>query len=382
MSHALDICEVFCVYFNFVIIRFSAFSVYNFDHLCGLFIIMVVQGTRHQGNIRECAMSGFGGGGTQCTIIALAALILAGNILSPSEWTVNTIDNILQAGDYLYSYTVDTYFGGNHSRHVGHDHIPSVNHIHGAIYSTRSLSTLSGITGQHGRDDFSTSSIEEALPHSLALSNLILATFGDESVGIIRHNTQVYVFDSHARDTYGNPDPDGTAVLLTFHGIDDLLLHISRRYAGRHFELSSMEIYKYTSHGIEHHSNTATAPTVSSSHHGIENHSNTATAPTVSSSHLRDDTYSTTVLPRIKKPRIRRCRPRAPLLNDDVQSVYTECSDSSTNQTHESLYLRNHTYSSDDTLPKPKRRGSHNPNHMSLSIENQMHIFQLSYCNL
>jgi hypothetical protein len=42
-----------------------------------------------QANVRDCTVPGFGGGGAQCTIMVLAALILAGNILPPSEWTSN-----------------------------------------------------------------------------------------------------------------------------------------------------------------------------------------------------------------------------------------------------------------------------------------------------
>lgn len=75
-------------------------------------------------------------GGTQCTIMAVAALILAAHVLGPDQWVPNDIDFVLSQGDSLYSYLVDSVLGGNHSMHFGHDQIPNYANLYGGTYQT------------------------------------------------------------------------------------------------------------------------------------------------------------------------------------------------------------------------------------------------------
>ena len=200
---------------------------------------MAVQGTRHQANIRS-------NGGAQCTIIAFTALIFASFILSPSEWTSSSVDRVLYAGDDLYTGIVDSNYGGDHTHVFGHDEVPHIVHVLGRPYHTNNLNTFYGIVGQETQTDVGSLSLETAVHKSLSLSQSALATFNAETVALVTSESVYYIYDSHARNCNGYPDSEGSAVLLTFHTLEDLILHLKKRYPSCQFELTPFTITSET----------------------------------------------------------------------------------------------------------------------------------------
>lgn len=205
---------------------------------------MALQGSKHQGNNRNLIVPGLGQGGTQCTIMALAALIMCSQIMQPSSWSREVIDLVLMEGDYFYSYVIDSLYGGNHSTHIGHDQIPTSVDIYGNSFQVNVLQTLFGITTMCGDAEFESVSITDALQLSLAISSVVLVTIGAESFSIFQDQSGVYMFDSHARDIHGNIDGDGAAILMHFSGQGEAVNFMMSRYGNMAFEFSSLHITK------------------------------------------------------------------------------------------------------------------------------------------
>ena len=199
-----------------------------------------MQGTRHQANIRE--LEGFHTGGAQCTIMALAALILCSQVVGPSEWCSEIIDYVLWQGDLLYSFIIDTMHGGNHSTHIGHDQLPNSALIYGQSFDVHVLHTLFGMTTMPGDVNIGTVGLQDALSLSLALSGMVLVTIGAESFALIQSGGSLFLFDSHARDRYGNVDGEGTAVLLHFNDQANVSDFLMQRYGVQPFEFSPLHL--------------------------------------------------------------------------------------------------------------------------------------------
>ena len=143
---------------------------------------LVVRGTRHEGNIRDVTLPGFGLGGAQCTMMALAALIFASQVMQPDCWTGDIVDEVLMYGDHLYSHLIDTQFQGNHSTYIGHYQIPGTVGLFGSAYHAAvQKNTFFGFVGGSLHNDIGTVSVAEALHMSLTLSTMVLVTIGDES---------------------------------------------------------------------------------------------------------------------------------------------------------------------------------------------------------
>ena len=71
-----------------------------------------------------------------------------------------------------------------------------------------------------------------AMQISFGLSNYCLLTLNDNTVGVWQDEFGTYyLFDSHARNVLGQPDSDGTAVLLHFEKIESLSAFIHKTYA-------------------------------------------------------------------------------------------------------------------------------------------------------
>ena len=97
---------------------------------------MPVRGSCNQAN---ALTPGMFGGGSQCTSIALAALILS-SILAPGHWSTDVMDHVMGQG--VYRYLVDTHFNGNHTAFIGHDQLPQDPIHHSIVISILTFLTL------------------------------------------------------------------------------------------------------------------------------------------------------------------------------------------------------------------------------------------------
>ena len=229
---------------------------------------MPVSGSRHQGNIRSYT------GGTQCTLIALTALIYAGNIMHPSHWTTHSVDSVLLVGDSFYTDVVNERYGGNTTRMFGHHELPNTVLVYDSEFHTNNIITYYGIVGQTGDADLGSLGVMEALTQSYRQSPHLLATFNEETIALLHYGRHYFLFDSHARDLGGNPDPDGTAVLLDFNSIPELFNHLSQRYRSFQFEITPVDISMVSSNQVQNPSKTG------SNTHPVSNNIHETTAGT------------------------------------------------------------------------------------------------------
>ena len=67
-------------------------------------------------------------------------------------------------------------------------------------------------------------------------------------IALIKQTEYFYLFDSHARDLHGMPDPNGTAVVMKFKNILDLeqyLYSVSMELHTNLFEIVPLQLNKY-----------------------------------------------------------------------------------------------------------------------------------------
>jgi hypothetical protein len=68
--------------------------------------------------------------------------------------------------------------------------------------------------------------INSALLNTFINANYAILILEGYMMALIKHSDSFYLFDSHARDTNGFPDPNGTAVVMKFNNTVHLEQHI------------------------------------------------------------------------------------------------------------------------------------------------------------
>ena len=180
--------------------------------------------------------------GFQCTMIALFALAFA--YLKPcTEWNMMTMNSIVQDGNSLYTAYVDNYMNGI-PQFLAHDQLDILNdvQIYGSIVQPTVHSNL--FYGAVGVDPDPTSlavNLNDALEIAFQLSNHVLITVSDFTVGAIAQNGQFYIFDSHARNHLGQVSESGTSVLLMFDSVTDLSEYFRTVYNNQMFNISPVQ---------------------------------------------------------------------------------------------------------------------------------------------
>lgn len=141
-------------------------------------------GNIHQGTLGTMGISrSFG---TQCTAIAIVALIFASFRLHPHTWTSKNLDIIIFEGDRLYNRIIDSFYNDDSSVILAHDDIPSVTEVFGTYYQTELYSTLYGLVESNPAQRNPSTSVQSALNNAFSMSNHMLATFRSTSVAVLR----------------------------------------------------------------------------------------------------------------------------------------------------------------------------------------------------
>ncbi|XP_078381394.1 uncharacterized protein LOC144664149 [Oculina patagonica] len=174
----------------------------------------------HQGNV---ALFG-NNAGNQCVLMCLTAVVY--NCKSNASWSRDQLNEVLIQGNVLYSHI---------SRSVGKDklllsEIPSALSINDENFSINFSSSFAG--------DLHMSNVRDCyLPLQYVLTVLIkdydafLLTVEINTVAIIIDNKGHYrIFDSHSRDIHGNIAANGTAVLLEFTSIEEMVQYLQKFY--------------------------------------------------------------------------------------------------------------------------------------------------------
>ena len=178
-------------------------------------------------------------GGTQCTVIALAALLFACSV-GPNSWTRDTINHILMEGDGLYRYIIDTLHNGNHTQLLGAHDLPNQVSVFNSTFILDFQPTLFGTVGGLANPDFGTITINDALQAGLAASHFVIATLGGQTIAIFSYNQEFFIFDSHARNVFGDPDPNGFAIFLAFNSFHGLVTYMQHHYMNQQFDITPL----------------------------------------------------------------------------------------------------------------------------------------------
>ena len=202
-----------------------------------------VRASFHQG----CAFRFGNNAGYQCTAIALAALIFA-SFHHVSEWNSSTLDSILMYGDVLYTSVVHSNYAGQQVYLMPAD-LPRQTECSGCRMSiSYLLDELHGTTSQFtGSDDemqqsssFLATPFDSALIAAFSTSDFSLLTIGQLTFAVFHdpiHNTY-HMYDSHSRDAFGRMCEQGSAVLLNFYNLQELLHFILATYPNQMFNLT------------------------------------------------------------------------------------------------------------------------------------------------
>lgn len=195
-------------------------------------------GSLHQGLLRS-------GGGTQCSVIALVALIFGAFHIPPNQWIREHIDHVLFEGDSRYDDVIRDRFNGIPTMLL-HNELPNRLQIFDRAYDLAIDSTFFGVvnTSISVPQFLGAHTLQDALQISFRHSPFTLGTFNEMTIAIMAIDNAFFVFDSHARNAHGQIDGDGSSVLLEFADIASLLRYIEQMYDGTEslFNISPVSI--------------------------------------------------------------------------------------------------------------------------------------------
>ncbi|XP_078345270.1 uncharacterized protein LOC144630777 [Oculina patagonica] len=204
----------------------------------------------HQGDV-----SLFGpNAGKQCVAMCLTAVVYS--FKSKASWSRDMLNEILIQGNVLYSHI---------SNSIGKDflllsEIPSALSINDEDFSINFSSSFAG--------DLHMSDVRDCyVPLQHALNMLIkdydafLLTIEINTVAIVIDNKGHYrIFDSHSRDTHGNFAVNGTAIVLEFNDIEEMVRHLQNFYKEKSlvpFEVLGVKVKNLSSNQSCRYSNSS-----------------------------------------------------------------------------------------------------------------------------
>lgn len=182
--------------------------------------------------------------GVQCTAIALIALVTFMQYMPYiSNMSSSVLDQIVFDGTDLYRHILARGAGNIHG-YLSHRELPSnlrdwndnygeVRYFFDMFYGPVNSQVL--IDRNTGSMTF-----HEAFLEGINLSSYFFITLQDSTVAVYYDsmNGRVNLFDSHQRNSIGLPDPNGSAILLTFSSVDEFLQYITTIYLPYQYEMT------------------------------------------------------------------------------------------------------------------------------------------------
>ena len=185
----------------------------------------VISGTLHQGDTR------FQFPGVQCAYISLIALTRM-TIKKPLSWTPDHIDSCIIDGNAMFVNHCQTL--GIQPKMLMANELPTViNFPHKSFVCNQSESDievglLKPIT--HSPDTCFAKSIDKALSERLSSSQTCLLFCGGLTIAVSKIDASFCVFDPHSRGRDGLLHPCGTAVLMVFEQLKDLICYVEELF--------------------------------------------------------------------------------------------------------------------------------------------------------
>ena len=200
-----------------------------------------MQGSIHQGSLGISVLSA--SFGTQCTAIALIALVFACFKVDVTTWESQHLDTVVFEGDTLYNSIVQSRYDGDATVYLGHQDLPLEFTAFGARYQQRLGSTFHGaINNRPAVVEAGGHTVIDALEMAFNQSPWLIGTFGGRSVALFRSNDMFFVFDSHSRNAVGQIDSAGRSILLCYDNVNVLSLYLSAVYPDHIFNISPVQL--------------------------------------------------------------------------------------------------------------------------------------------
>ncbi|VDI59099.1 Hypothetical predicted protein [Mytilus galloprovincialis] len=198
----------------------------------------VVQGSFHQGDIRFGINSG-----KQCVANCLSALAHS-KFKSLKDWDQMYIDNVLIKGNQIYS----NIHGDN--VHLLVSDLPGMIEMSGKLLKISRKESITAVIDNYGTIDFSefgnSLPLDQALQESLIDYDACFICAYDTTFLALKHNQDLVLFDSHARNKFGLQDSDGKSLLLKLNNLDHLYQYCCNMVAGssqnQWFEVTGVSI--------------------------------------------------------------------------------------------------------------------------------------------
>ena len=183
---------------------------------------LICRGTFHQG----CHDS-FHYPGQQCSAIALAAIFYS-TITSVDTWKSTNVDEILLLGDKIHFYQLcHLKKDPNGDQKLTLDEVPNGLTMLNHTFSNEGREIVAGSLKKEDDPDNDFPTLEEALSKCQGATGMVLRVL-DYCVGCIKESSSWCLVDSHARNSEGFVDENGTAMVLKFKSSSELANYVRR----------------------------------------------------------------------------------------------------------------------------------------------------------
>ncbi|CAC5366509.1 unnamed protein product [Mytilus coruscus] len=201
----------------------------------------VVQGSFHQGDKRFGINSG-----KQCVANCLSALAHS-KLKDLNDWDSMYLDNVLIDGNRMYSN-----IHGNNI-HLLVSELPEISEISEKLFKISRKESITAVVDTSGTIDFgefgNSLPLDQALQESLIDYDACFICAYDTTFLALKHNQDLLLFDSHARNEFGMKDSDGKSLLLKLSNLDHLYQYCCNMMAGasqnQWFEVTGVSICIY-----------------------------------------------------------------------------------------------------------------------------------------
>ena len=148
------------------------------------------------------------------------------------EWSQSTFSNALVQGDSLYmkalssDLTVPVMVANNELPVTVANNELSSTTVNNKKLGYNNKKQLQGLVITHHAIESHYYDFHTALSNTFLSNNYAILILG-YVMALVKQNNVFYLFDSHARDLNGMPNPNGTAVVMKFTSIVDMEQHLS-----------------------------------------------------------------------------------------------------------------------------------------------------------
>ena len=184
-------------------------------------MIASIRGSIHQGHETFSEHSR----GQQCAFMSLAALLF-NRSNSVDLWTQTNINDILCRGDRMYLLALTNKMVPD-ANSLSIEELPEVATSQNNVeYRLNYNKFYQGRIDRSFCGDGLFCSLKQVSMNGFSDSSNAMLVLDGYVIAVIKKSDFLYLFDSHARNSMGIPDENGTAVVLKFSELDEIQNHV------------------------------------------------------------------------------------------------------------------------------------------------------------